>query len=100
MHLHETDGIKARVRQHMNTRCLEITPEGVKVAGPDGEKTLRADTVILAAGMRSRAQIRDSFYGAAYDVIPVGDCVRPGNLYKANRSGYDAALNLSTREVF
>ena len=100
MHLHETDGIKTRVRQHMNTRCLEITPEGVKVAGPDGEKTLRADTVILAAGMRSRAQIRDSFYGVAYDVIPVGDCVRPGNLYKANRSGYDAALNLSTREVF
>lgn len=100
MHLHESDGIKARVRQHMNTRCLEITPESVKVAGPDGEKTLRADTVILAAGMRSRAQIRDSFYGAAYDVIPVGDCVRPGNLYKANRSGYDAALNLSTREVF
>ena len=100
MYLKETVRTKGHVHQHLNTRCTEITTEGVKVTDESGEHMLKADTVLLAAGLVSRTQVRDSFLGAAYDVIPVGDCVRPGNLHKANRSGYDAALNLSTREVF
>lgn len=100
MFLKEGVRTTGHVTQHLNTRCVEITSRGVKVMTGEGEQFLEADTVILAAGLRSRAEVRDAFLGAAYDVIPAGDCVRPGNLHQANRSGYDAVLNLSTREVF
>ena len=35
------------------TRCLEITPTGVKVENAGGVQTLEADTVLFALGMKS-----------------------------------------------
>ena len=36
--------------------------------------------------------IRATFTGTAYDVIPIGDCVKIGNLVGAVRTGFDAGL--------
>ncbi len=100
MYLDETTHIAERVTTRTETRCMEITPEGVRVAGPDGkEELIPADTVVLTAGMKPKAAERDAFRGTAFDVIPVGDCVKPSNLYHATRTGFDAILALSTRNI-
>ena len=78
-----------------NTRCLEIGKDFVKVLLPTGEeKTLEADTVLYALGMRSVPV--DALKEAAGDipVTVVGDAVKPGKVDGATRGGYMAAVEL------
>ena len=78
-----------------NTRCLEIGKDFVKVQLPDGtEKTLEADTVLYALGMKSVPV--DGLKAAAGDipVTVVGDAVQPGKVDGATRGGYMAAVEL------
>ena len=83
------------VTSHTQTRCLAITPEGVQAENEKGETVFfPADTVVLCTGMKARAEERDSFLGVAFDVIPVGDCERPGLVKDAIHSGFNAALSL------
>ncbi|WP_343250710.1 FAD-dependent oxidoreductase [Diplocloster hominis] len=77
-----------------NTRCLGIESGYVKVSVPEGEKRIAADSVVLSSGMRARASIRDRFLGTEFDVIPVGDCVRPANLREATWQAYNAAMTI------
>lgn len=101
MHMERETPRERPVRIRLNTRCMEIREDGVLVCDEDGSPALLpADAVILSTGMKPRAALRDSFLGCAYDVIPVGDCVRASNLQHANVTGYDAILNLSTRPAF
>ena len=83
-----------KITYNVNTCCKEIRPDGVFAQGPEGELWIPADSVVLSAGMRPRAALRDSFLGTAFDVISVGDCVQAGLLYTAVRQGYDAAMTL------
>ena len=72
-------------RIHIETglRCTAITEMGVEAVDSAGNiKTFTADTVILASGMRSRTQVRDSFEGSAYDVIAVRDCKKVGTVFR------------------
>ncbi len=65
------------------------------MVGEDGrEAFIPADSVVLAAGMKAREAERDAFLGVAYDVIPVGDCVKAGTIRDATVRGFDAALRL------
>lgn len=66
----------------------EVTPQGVVTA--DGT-LYPADTVILAAGFRARAEEVDALFGAEYDFVPIGDCKRARRVYDAVREGFDAA---------
>ncbi len=78
-----------------NTRCLEIGKDFVKVLLPDGtEKTLEADTVLYALGMKSVPA--DDLKAAAGDipVTVIGDAVKPGKVDGATRGGYMAAIEL------
>ncbi|MDD6160974.1 MAG: FAD-dependent oxidoreductase, partial [Oscillospiraceae bacterium] len=90
---------KEMAKEHMtlleNTRCLEIGKDYVKVLLPDGnEKTLEADTVLYALGMRSVPV--DALKQAAGDipVTVIGDAIKPSKVDQATRSGYLAAVEL------
>ena len=61
------------------TRCLEITPNSVKVENADGIQTLEADTVIFALGMKTWV---------------IGDAIHPGKVDQATRSAYLAAIEI------
>lgn len=75
--------------------CTAISEMGVEAVDRAGNtKAFAADTVVLASGMRSRTQVRDSFEGSAYDVIAVGDCKKVGTVFGAVSTGFDAALIL------
>ena len=78
---------------HCNTRCTRITEEGVYALNETGEEVFfPADTVVLATGMKANRDLSAAFYGTAYDVVPIGDCVKIGNLVGAVRTGFDAGL--------
>ena len=92
---------KAKMREHpiksmVKTTCTEITPQGVMVKDENGsEKLIPADTVVLAVGMKSNLQERDSFYGTAFDVLNVGDCNGRGQtIFNATSSGFFAAQQI------
>ncbi len=79
-----------------NTRCLEIGENFVKVLLPDGsEKTLEADTVLHALGMKSRSV--EALKAAAGDipVAVIGDAIAPGKVDQATRGGYMAAIEIA-----
>ncbi len=78
----------------MNTRCVEVTDEAV-IAEKDGERiTLPADTVILAAGMKSLTAEAYKLGADVLDFAVLGDAVKPGKIQDATRTGFFGALNL------
>jgi len=85
----------SRCHIHLETVVSEILEDGVKIKEKDGTVLeTKADTVVIAAGMRSREKEREAFRGTAYDVIMVGDCSKVGDLYNATITGFDAGLIL------
>ena len=73
--------------------CTAVTPDGVVITGRES-RSLPADSVILAAGMRPRRAEADACLSAAPCVLPVGDCERAANVEHAVRSAYIAAMSL------
>ncbi len=73
--------------------CHEIADEGVIALNKNGERiTVQGDTVVIAVGYRPRTDVADTLYGTAPEVMVIGDCVRPGKVLHAIRTGYDAAM--------
>ena len=88
-----------RVGEHvsvcLNARCTGISAAGVTCAGPDGAgRSIPADSVILAAGMRPNLDEAEAFRFTALDFVPIGDCVKIQNVFGAVHTGYYAALDL------
>ena len=80
---------------HLEAACQEITAEGVKVKLNDGNIVeLKADTVIFAAGMRSRLDEANEFYGIVQDTNIIGDANRVGMIWTASEDGYYIAAHM------
>ena len=83
------------VRVMLNTLCIRVEPGCATVKHKGGEEeTIEADTIIVATGMRPRAEERDAFLGCAELVIPVGDCLLPATIQQATRAAYAAAVQI------
>ncbi len=82
-----------KLNYYVETKCTAITEDGVVVVDAEGnERVLKADTVILASGMKAKAAERESFADTAFDVIPIGDCVHPRTVHAAVSEGFNASL--------
>jgi len=53
-----------------------------------------ADSVILAVGMRPNNDVYQALYECAPEVIAVGDCLKPGTIRQASRTGYFTARDI------
>jgi NADPH-dependent 2,4-dienoyl-CoA reductase/sulfur reductase-like enzyme len=86
---------RSGVRGITGVCCTAITGEGVKVEYA-GAKTdiIPADTIILAVGMRSNSATFQALYNCAAEVIAVGDCIKPGTIRQASRTGYFTARDI------
>lgn len=89
-----TKEIEKCVDAHVNARCTGITKEGLIYLDTEGEHMLRADTVVLSAGMVPRSQQAEAFRTIAGEFFTVGDCVKANNVRTAIRTGYDSAIQL------
>lgn len=79
----------------LHARCTKIAEDSVIYLDENDQvHTLRADTVILAVGMKAKAAEAESFRRTAPDFYKLGDCVKVGNVKLAVRAAYDAAMRL------
>ncbi len=56
------------------TRAVEINETGVVVEGPDGKKTLPADSVIIAWDRQPRVECYEALKGKVKEIYKIGDC--------------------------
>ena len=91
--LNEIADYAAQITVLKNTTCTEIGAEGIVCTDKAGEKlTVKADTVILAAGMVPRRQAVETLREAADELRAIGDCKKVRQIGDAVREGYDAAM--------
>ena len=79
----------------VRTRCLEITPGGVRVENEDGkEKFIGADTVAYALGMKANSTLGLRAAAGEIPVYEAGDCVEPRNVNEAIKEGFMMAMRI------
>jgi len=82
----------------LNAKCTKIESDGVTIAKTDGsqpaEQKILAGSIVLSAGMKSKLDDALKFYGSAQIFELIGDCETAGNVQKAVRSAFAAAVRL------
>jgi len=81
---------------HLNTEVLEITEEGIRTLGSDGngQGFIRADTVIYAVGQEPQRAEADAIRFYAPEFFQIGDCLTPKNITEATSTAYHIALGI------
>ena len=80
---------------NIKTAVQEIKEKTVVVKDSEGNIfEVAADTVIFAAGMRSRKDEANTFFGITQDTNIIGDANRVGTIWTASEDGYYIAAHL------
>lgn len=80
---------------HLNIKVTGINGSSVSYTDANGEAvTVKADTVVIAAGTRSKTDEALSFYNKAGDFYIIGDCDKPGSLMSALRNAFYIANSI------
>lgn len=90
------DNVSDRVSIHLNTRCLEITAEGVRVERMGREELLAADSIVYAVGMKAKNDLAIQLQSAkgVKRFMTIGDCQKPSRVKDAVHGGYYAAIDI------
>jgi thioredoxin reductase len=76
----------------VNARCNGITQDGVTYIDVSGrEQSVKAASIVLAAGMKARTDLALKFFGASERWYMVGDCKVAGDIQMAMRSAFSIA---------
>jgi 2,4-dienoyl-CoA reductase-like NADH-dependent reductase (Old Yellow Enzyme family)/thioredoxin reductase len=67
----------------IGSRVTAIQPGGVMVKGPEGERLVSADHVVLALGVTSCDELAGDLRGSTARVFTVGDSFKPGKIIDA-----------------
>ena len=65
-----------------------INDEGIIIQKEGGPEILKADTVVLAVGMKSQGELFDNLEDKLENIHAVGDCVEPNKLMQAIWQAY------------
>ena len=76
------------ITPRLKTRVTEITPEGVKAVGPEGETFIPGDTVAVALGRKPRREEAEALGFCAPEFIQLGDCVSPATIWQATETAF------------
>ena len=91
----EMDKCGDRLTALTEVSCTEIHEKSVTIRKKGGEmEEIPADTVIFAAGMRSRLDEANEFFGITQDTDIIGDANRVGTVWNASEDGYYVSANL------
>lgn len=77
-----------------NTKAKEIKAEGIICEFADGEKTLKADTVIYAVGQKPLREEAIAMNFCAPEFYQIGDCITPRNITSATSEAFMIARNI------
>ena len=81
---------------HLSSPVTRITPTQVGYKDPETgeEKFLDADTVVFASGRAPLVDQAEAFRFCAPKFFKIGDCLKASNVRNANRTAYDAAIQI------
>ncbi|MBW1780200.1 MAG: FAD-dependent oxidoreductase [Deltaproteobacteria bacterium] len=82
------------VTMRPNTTLLEIGDDSVLVETKSGEKTIPADTVIMAVGALPVDDLARESEGAGIQAIAIGDAKTPRKITDAVKEGFETALKI------
>lgn len=85
---------EAQLQVITDARCTAIGAEVSCVLGDGTEQKLPADSVVMAAGMRPKLDEALELQHHSYTFFMTGDCHKIGNVQKAVRTAYGAAVTL------
>jgi 2,4-dienoyl-CoA reductase (NADPH2) len=77
-----------------SAKVLEITPEGVVVETPDGQKPVKADTVVVATGAKPNQELEAVLQELKIPYRIVGDALRIGKAFDAIHDGFEAGRTI------
>jgi 2-enoate reductase len=83
-----------KVKVLTSARIREITAEGIIVSGGDIKKTLKADTIVLAAGLKSYDTLVRELTGRFSRVYAIGDCQESRNIMGAIWDGFEVGRTI------
>ncbi len=83
------------VKTLTGTRAVEVTEEGVKVQKKEDQRTLPADSVVIAVGVTPENRLAEKIGQLVTEIQVIGDAKKPRNALEALREGFFAGLNLS-----
>lgn len=85
---------EAKVSIRTGSRLVQVNPDSVVIATAQGQETLPADGVILAAGFRPRPSLSAELTGSGIEVYQVGDGCKVGSVMTAIATAYTVARAL------
>lgn len=81
---------RAQVRLRTTMRAVALHPRGLEVEGPAGSEVVPADTVVLAVGAVSVADLAADLEALGIPFTTVGDAARVSNAFAAIHAGWKA----------
>ena len=92
--MHELD-TNERITQATGMRCTKIDETGVYAADKDGNEVFYpCETVVMASGMRSRADEVEALRPLVKEFYVIGDARKAAKIMNATRDAYDAVVAL------
>jgi len=77
-----------------NSPVAEIREDGAYIVFENDLVFLKADTVVLAVGVKSENALVEALKGAAPEVHAIGDCVQPRDVFEAIHDASDLACEV------
>lgn len=86
--------VKKSAELFVNTKVIEILPNGVRCETAGKEFIVEADTVVCALGFRAPYDQVDALCNLVDEYYVIGDCQNVGQIYHAINNAYYAALRV------
>jgi 2,4-dienoyl-CoA reductase-like NADH-dependent reductase (Old Yellow Enzyme family)/thioredoxin reductase len=78
----------------LQTKCVAVTPEGVRLEKDGKEEIMSADSIVFLIGQTPELETVEKFRDCALQFYSVGDCVKPQRIMEATRMGFFSAMNI------
>lgn len=82
------------ISYRLQTTCVGVTPNGVRVEKDGKEEVITADSVVFSIGQVPELGTVDKLRDCAREFYSVGDCVKPHRIMAATRTGFFSAMNI------
>lgn len=85
---------EAKVKILTGVRILEIADQSIAIENMEGKQTLEADTVVMAAGLKSETTFIDQLKELNFPIHCIGDCITPRKIQNAIWEGFRLGLRI------
>lgn len=85
---------ETKVKILTGVRILEIADQTIAIENMQGKQTLEADTVVMAAGLKSETTYIDQLKKLNFTIHCIGDCITPRKIQNAIWEGFRLGLRI------